>query len=242
MSGTPADAIVDERADPATVAVVRDVDEVLTTTRAVRRRLDLERPVERATLEHCIELARQAPIAENQEVARFVVVQRPELRAIVADAYRRSIEEFVMAPMRASAARRAAAGKPSRTPDARTQRVMASAKHLVDHFHEVPALILAGTVDRVPPEPVGAHASAFYGSVYPAVWSLQLALRSRGLGSSITCIHLHHADDVAAALELPDEFVQVALLPVAYTVGLDFRRAPRRPAAEAVSWDTWGGV
>jgi nitroreductase len=100
-------------------------------------------------------------------------------------------------------------------------------------------LVLAGSVDRAPREPLGAFASGFYGSVYPAVWSLQLALRARGLGSSLTCIHLHYEDDLARLLSLPDTFRQVALLPVAYTLGLDFKPAPRLPLEDVLHWNTW---
>jgi nitroreductase len=115
-------------------------------------------------------------------------------------------------------------------------RAMVSAQHLVDHFHEVPAQILVGSVDRVPQEPRGPFASMFYGSVYPALWSLQLALRSRGLGSALTCIHLHYEQEVAEILDLPEQFTQVALLPVAYTRGLDFKVARRAPAEQVVTW------
>ena len=218
--------------------VVADVDEVLTTTRAVRRRLDLERPVPRTIVEHCIEIARQAPIAENAEVCRFVVVDDPDLRAGLAEVYRRATLDFVLEPMRRRAAERAERGEPPRTLPPQMQRVLASAFHLREHLHEVPVLVLAGSIDRPPRESLGAHASGFYGSVYPTIWSLQLALRSRGLGSSLTCIHLHYAEDVARLLALPDTFHQVALLPVAYTRGLDFKPAPR-PVERTVHWNGW---
>lgn len=218
--------------------VVADVDEVLTTTRAVRRRLDLDRPVPRVLIERCIEIARQAPIAENAEVCRFVVVDDSALRAGLAEIYRRATQDLVIEPMRRRAAERAARGEPERTLPAQMQRVLASAFHLREHLHEVPVLVLAGSQDRPPREPLGAHASGFYGSVYPAVWSLQLALRSRGLGSSLTCIHLHYAEDAARLLSLPKSFHQVALLPVAYTRGLDFKSAPRS-IERVVHWNAW---
>jgi len=224
-------------ATAATEPLLHHVDEVLTTTRAVRRRLDLARPVPRAVLERCIEIARQAPMAENREMARFVVIEDPAKRAAVAAVYRRAIDDFVLTPLRISAERRAAEGKPPRELPAPLQRAMVSAKHLVDHFHEVPAQVLVGSVDRVPDSGRGPFASMFYGSVYPALWSLQLALRSRGLGSALTCIHLHYEAEVSEILGLPDELTQVALLPVAYTLGLDFKAARRAPAANVVGWD-----
>ncbi|HST37869.1 MAG TPA: nitroreductase family protein [Conexibacter sp.] len=223
-------------ASDASAPLLTDIDEVLSTTRAVRRRLDLDRPVPRAVLERCIELARQAPMAENREVARFVVIEDPGVRAQVAGVYRRAIEDHVTTPLRISAERRAAAGRPPREVRPEMARAMVSAQHLVDHFHEVPAQILVGSVDRVPQEPRGPFASMFYGSVYPALWSLQLALRSRGLGSALTCIHLHYEREVAQILDLPEQFTQVALLPVAYTRGLDFKVARRAPAEQVVTW------
>jgi len=218
---------------------VRDVDEVLTTTRAVRRRLDLERPVPREVLEVCLDIAQQAPIAENAEHCRFVVVDDPELRVEMAAVYRRAVEQFVLEPMRRRSEERKQRGEPSRELPDQMRRIMASAYHLVEHLHEVPVLVLAGSDDRPPREPLGAHASGFWGSVYPTVWSLQLALRSRGLGSSLTCIHLHLADEMAAVLSLPESFHQVALLPVAYTQGLDFKPAPRLPREEVTHWNGW---
>jgi nitroreductase len=224
---------------PAFPAVVTDVDEVLTTTRAVRRRLDLGRPVARELIEECIGIAQQAPIAENAEVCRFVVVDDAAMRAEMAEVYRQAVQQFVIEPLQRRSEERKARGEPSREMPARMQRIMASAYHLVEHLHEVPVLVLAGSVDRAPREPLDAHASGFWGSVYPTVWSLQLALRSRGLGSSLTCIHLHLADEMAKVLSLPESFHQAALLPVAYTIGLDFKPAPRLPREEVVHWNGW---
>jgi nitroreductase len=220
-------------------AVLAGADEVLTTTRAVRKRLDLERPVPRKLVAECIEIAQQAPIAENAEVCRFVAIDDPERRAAAAEVYRRATEDFVLAPMRRKAAERKELGRPERPGDPRMKRIFESAFHLRDHLHDVPVLILAGSIDRAPREPLGAHASGFYGSVYPTVWSLQLALRSRGLGSSLTCIHLHYEEEMARVLGLPEIFHQVALLPVAYTLGLDFKPAPRLPTQHVLHWNTW---
>jgi nitroreductase len=209
---------------------------VLATTRAVRRRLDLTRPVPPAVIEECVMLARQAPIAGNVERCRFLAVSRPELRAAIADVYRSAAEEYVYR----------SAPPPDATADPRAlamARVLASAAELRDHLQEVPVLMLVGSEARPPAEGVGAVASGFYGSVYPAIWSFQLALRSRGLGSSLTCIHLHHADRLTEVLRLPTRWVQVALVPVAYTRGLRFHRADRELALSRVlRWETWEGT
>lgn len=213
--------------------LISSVDEVLTTTRAVRRRLDLTRPVPRPVIEECVKIAQQAPIGENKERCRFVAIADPVARAAVADVYRRAVEDFVRAPARARRERPPGPALPAEPTDA---RVRASAVHLVEHLDEVPLLVLAGSDDRAPKAGTGFRTSEFYGTVYPAVWSFQLALRSRGLGSSLTCVHLHYADEVARLLDLPPDFVQVALLPVAYTVGLDFRAARRLPTADVLRW------
>lgn len=223
-------------------ALFKDVDEVLSTTRAVRRRLDLERPVDRDVVVRCIELAQQAPIAEGQEIARYVVVDDPAQRARVADVYRAAVEEFVLEPLRAREAERVAAGKGPRPVDPGFARIWESAVHLFDRFADVPVSVLVGGLSRRPPvAALGAHASGFYGSVYPSVWSFQLALRSRGLGSSLTCIHLHLAERMAEVLSLPEELRQVALLPVAHTIGDRFRPGPRLPVDDVVHWNRWEG-
>lgn len=218
-----------------TARVLADFDEVLTTTRAVRKRLDLDRDVDADVLAECVEIARQAPIAENAEVCRFVVVRGPDPRRAVADVYRRAVQDFVLEPLRRRGLEFGGGG------DSQMARVMASAAWLNEHLDRVPVLMLAGSTARPPSDGVGAHASGYYGSVYPALWSLQLALRSRGLGSSLTCIHLHYAHEVTAILDLPQRFTQVALLPVAYTRGVDFRPARRElPVEQVLFWERWG--
>lgn len=215
--------------------VVTDIDEVLATTRAVRKRIDLDRPVESEVIIECIELARQAPIAENAEVCRFVVVRDPDRRRAVADVYRRAVQDFVLEPLRRRGLEFGGGG------DSQMARVMDSAAWLNDRLDRVPVLVLAGSMARPPASGTGAHASGYYGSVYPTIWSLQLALRSRGLGSSLTCIHLHYANELTAVLALPERFTQVALLPVGYTVGTDFTPAQRELSTEQVLfWERWG--
>ncbi len=221
-----------------TAPVIGGIDEVLTTTRAVRRRLDLERAVPLDVIERCVELARQAPIAKNVEQCRFVAVRDPGKRAALAALYRRAGTEIVL-PQMAAAARKAGGGAKPTPPQ---RRNMASAMHLAENLERVPLLVLAGTVAAPPDEIAGPDASEFYGSVLPTIWSFQLALRSRGLGSSLTSMHLHFADEVAALLDLPGDVTQIALLPVAYTQGTEFRPAARTLPLDAVLHvDGWAG-
>jgi nitroreductase len=221
-----------------TAPVIGGIDEVLTTTRAVRRRLDLGREVPLDVIERCVDLARQAPIAKNVEQCRFVAVRDPAKRAALAALYRRAGTEIVMPRMAAAARRAGEAAKPT----AQQRRNMASAMHLAEHLDAVPLLVLAGTIAPPPDEIAGPDASEFYGSVMPTIWSFQLALRSRGLGSSLTSMHLHFADEVAALLDLPGDFTQIALLPVAYTQGTEFRPAARPLPLDAVLHvDGWSG-
>ena len=209
------------------------VDELLTTTRSVRKRLDLTRPVEPEIIEECIALATQAPSGSNAQGWQFVVVTEPDLRAQISELYRRSYEPY------AASRRSGPAPEGVLTAQQRQgQRVAASADYLSDHMHEVPVLILPCIVGRV--EDAGPMAQAgLYGSIIPAAWSLMLALRSRGLGSAWTTLHLKYEREAAAILGLPDDVTQAALLPVAYAPG-PFKPAVRIPARERTSWNHWG--
>lgn len=201
------------------------VDEVLTTTRAVRKRLDLDRPVPLGIVLECLGLAIHAPTGGNAQDWHFVVVTDTEGRQALARSYRVGAEAALARRLRSSVEAE--------------RRVFASAWHLMERFASVPVHVVACKRGRPPTDPAGA--AGFYASIYPAVWSLLLALRSRGLGSTLTTAHLRDEPAAAEALGIPyDEVTQVALLPVAYTIGSRFRPAARRPVTEVVSVDRWG--
>jgi len=219
--------VVDALAMPADFDLAT-VDRLLSTTRAVRRRLDLSRPVEPQVLRDCLELSQQAPTGSNQQTWRWLVVTDAERRRRLGAIYGRGL-----APIRARAAQVPES-------DAQTRRVYESAEWLAEHLAAVPAHVLACVEGRPPEKFVPISCSTVYGSIFPAVWSFQLALRSRGLGSVLTTLHLLYEEEVRELLAIPRDVLQVALLPVAYTVGTDFNPAPRPPVERIVFWEQWG--
>ena len=204
-------------------------DELLSTTRAVRKRLDLTRAVPRSVMEECIALSMQAPTGSNSQGWRWMVVEDADKRRALADLYRRGGEGYLTT----------ASAQYAQSEDAQTQRVFGSPLYLMEHLHEVPVHVIPCLEGRPSSEVPVAMMAGLFGSIFPAVWSFQLALRARGLGSCLTTLHLVHEAEAAELLGIPDNVMQVALLPVAYTVGTDFRPAARPPASTITHWDAW---
>ena len=203
-------------------------DHLLSTTRAVRKRLDLERPVERSVILECLRLAVQAPTASNGQTWRWVVVTDADKRAELARMYSEGGSSYLR-----SAAESAI--------DPQTKRVYLSALYLTEILARVPVHVIPcieGRVDNAP----NALAASRYGSIIPAAWSFMLALRSRGLGSAWTTLHLFKEKEAAALLGIPDDITQVALIPVGYATGGDFNPAQRPPVEGITYWDTWGST
>jgi nitroreductase len=198
---------------------------LLTTTRSVRRRLDLRRRVDRATLLDCLRVAVQAPTASNAQNWHWLVIDDPAVIRTVGESYQRMATRYLL-PHRDDSM------------SVQTHRVLDSAEHLARVITDVPAMIIPCVEGRLT-ETSPALASSFYGSIVPAVWSLQLALRSRGLGSCYTTLHLAAERTVASQLGIPDQVTQVALLPVAHTVGGDFGSAARAPVEEVTHFNHW---
>jgi len=211
------------------VAEPGTIDWVLTTTRAVRRRLDLDRPVELDLVLECLDLALQAPTGGDFQGWRWIVITEPDTKARVRDIY-------LDAMAAASGGRRHA---PAEGPD---DRMLEGAWHLATHLDRVPVLVLACIRGRMAPATTPAQASALFGSIYPAVWSLQLALRSRGLASIMTTVHLERHQEMADLLGIPDNVTQAALVPIAHLLGDDLRRAHRRPVRDVAFRERWGGT
>ena len=207
---------------------LEETDRLLSTTRAVRRRLALARPVEREVILDCIRLSQQAPTASNTQTWCWMVVMDPEKRKALGEIYGRGKQFIEQARSQIDAG------------DAQTHRVYDSAEWLLDHMGEAPALVIPCVRGRIPDGAPNGMAAAVYGSIYPAMWNFQLALRSRGLGSTLTTISLFFEKDVAQLLNMPEDVMQVALLPVAYTKGTDFKIAVRQPPEEITHFDQWG--
>ena len=204
-------------------------DELLATTRAVRKRLDLNKPVPREVITECLELAVQAPTGSNSQGWRWVIVDDAGKRKALADLYRQGAGDYLSV----------AAEQAKESGDPQSQRVFSSAIYLMEHLEEVPVHVIPCLAGRPPADTPQAMYAGLFGSIFPAVWSFQLALRSRGLGSALTTLHLAHEKKAAEILGLPNDILQVALLPVAYTVGTDFKRANRPPVDGITHWNTW---
>jgi len=209
-------------------------DELLSTTRAVRKRLDLGRPVPLEVIRECIDLATQAPTGSNQQGWHWVVVTDPDTRVQLGDLYRRGFDAYRNSPAYAG---RLTTGDAAR--DATQARVASSAEYLAEHMGEVPVLVVPCLTGRVDGQP-GWLSASFWGSLLPAAWSFCLAARARGLGTSWTTLHLLFEQEAATLLGIPYETVsQGALIPVAYTNGTDFGRAPRVPLDTILHVDRW---
>ena len=212
---------------------LKSVDELLTTTRSVRKRLDLKRAVSPEILEECLEIALQAPTGSNSQGWQFLFVTDAAKRKALADLYKRAFTAYANRkdqPQYGEGDPRAA----------QRPRVLDSAMYLTLHLHEVPVHFIPCIEGRVENAPAFAQASV-YGSILPAVWSFMLAARARGIGSAWTTLHLPFEKEAADLLEIPFErFTQVALLPVAYFTGQTFSRAERIPGRRLTHWDRWG--
>lgn len=216
-------------------------DELLTTTRSVRRRLDLSRPVPLDIVCECVEIALQAPTGGNSQGGHFVVVTDPAKRAGLADLYRRSWAGYRKAP---GSVYDRYAKEPAGPRREQMRRVAESADFLVDNLHRVPMHVIPCIEARLGTTPPGPFANivyaSSYGSILPAAWSFMLAARARGLGAAWTTAHLGFEKEAADLLGIPYERVtQVALLPTGYFTGETFRPSLRRPLAEVLHVDRW---
>jgi nitroreductase len=206
-------------------------DELLTTTRSVRRRLDLSRPVPLPLIRECLEIALQAPSGSNRQTWHWVVVTDPEQRAAIGEFYRRAVDGYLASP---GSAGKLFADDASRS--AVQRRVGDSVAYLGRHMGDVPVLVLPCiAVTRLP----SGNQAGLWGSLLPAAWSYMLAARARGLGTAWTTLHLRFESEIAALLGLPPDIRQGVLIPTAYYTGDTFRPAARQPLDDVLHLNGW---
>ncbi|MDG1988374.1 MAG: nitroreductase family protein [Halieaceae bacterium] len=224
--------------------LVSDIDEVLTTTRAVRFRMDFDRTVEPAIIEECLRLAQSATMGSNIEDWRFIAVTSVDQKARIAAVYRhvwlKTVEEPLAAGEIDTVERLSPNVRLESDAKHRQERTLSSVKYLVDNLERVPVLVFACSSKPVPKEAMGDKASGYYGSIFPIAWSFQLACRSRGLGTVTATAIVYESKDLAKILQLPDGTHPITMIPVGYTKGLDFKPAKRLPLENILRWESWG--
>ena len=206
-------------------------DELLTTTRSVRKRLDFDRPVSRDLVEDCARLAFQAPNGSNQQGWSWVFVDDPDTRAAMADLYRQGLRDHL-------ARDRSNEVEPDRS-NPTQQRISTSVAYLLERMQDVPVLLVPAVARRYGDASTFQQASK-WGSILPAVWSFMLALRSRGLGSAWATLSLYRENEMAELLGMPaGKWTQAGLFPIAYTLGTDFKAADRSASESLIHWNRW---
>jgi nitroreductase len=204
-------------------------DALLTTTRSVRKRLDLDRPVPREIILECLEIAIQAPTGSNRQGWRWVIIEEPPIKRQIAEIYKAAAHSYFVQQGGAKLAEQ----------DPQVARIASSFSWLAENLDKVPLFVIPCIEGRPQPDWPASRLAAHFGSIFPAIWNFQLALRSRGLGSTLTTLHLTEERKAAEILGIPEEIMQVALLPVGYTKGTEFKRAARMPVKSIVHWNRW---
>lgn len=217
------------------------VDHVLNTTRSVRQRLDLNRPVPASLIREALTLALQAPTGANTQTWRFMVITDASVRATIADYYRKGAEAYVQGRTALSrtgvnAMREYAALDPRQQ---QREAVLRSGGFLMENLQHVPVMIIPCIESRFEQEDLFTQAS-MWGSILPATWSLMLALRARRLASAWTTLHLIYEKEISELLGIPPDVTQAALLPVAWLTGGDLKAAKRLPLESVTYWERWG--
>ncbi len=202
------------------------VDYILQTTRSVRKRLDLTRPVDENIIKECLEIALQAPTGSNAQGWKWLIVTDKEKITKIGEYYKKSFSAYY-----------ASGSPPKKVDPAQQKRVTDSASYLADHMGEVPMLIFACVKGRTTEI---SQAAGLYGSIIPAAWSLMLALRTRGVGAAWTTLHLAYEKECNEILGIPDYITTAVMLPVGYFTGETFKKAKRLPLKDVLYWDSWG--
>ncbi len=210
-------------------------DQLLSTTRAVRKRLDFTKPVDDDLIRQCVAAAMQAPSGSNNMTMRFVVVKDAAKRAAIGDIYRQCFDIYKTLP----GIYAGSIAKDTAEEQAQQDRVTDSALYLADHMGEAPVLVIACTAGRVDNVPAMMAASSM-GNILPGTWSFMLAARARGLGTAWTTVGLMMEQAIADVVGIPfDEVQQACLTPLAHTIGTEFKPATRPEPDTIIHWDTW---
>ena len=210
-------------------------DQLLHTTRAVRKRLDFTRPVEDDVIRECVAAAMQAPSGSNNMTMRFVVVKDAAKRAAIGDIYRQCFDIYKTLP----GVYAGSIEKDTAAEQDQQRRVVDSALYLADHMGEAPVLVIACTAGRLDAAPAMMAVSSM-GNLLPGTWSFMLAARARGLGTAWTTVGLMMEQAIADVVGIPfAEVQQACLTPLAYTIGTEFKPAMRPDPDTIIHWDSW---
>ncbi len=216
-----------------------NANQLLSTTRAVRKRLDFDRPVPKEVIKECMEMAVQAPSGSNAQGWQFVFVTDPDKKAKIGDYYKQAFTPYRDSPMAIHTLHKESKDE---SLTASQSRSASSADYLAENMGRAPVLMIPCIAGRTDAEPMNTAPiqAAIFGSVIPAAWSFMLAARARGIGTAWTTLHLNFEKEIAELIGIPyDQFMQVALIPVAYTKGTDFKPAYRPPVENIMHFDTW---
>ena len=210
-------------------------DELLKTTRSVRKRLDLSRPVPMSVIDQCMDLAIQAPTSTYGENWRFMIITDPDKKKAISKWYKKGHDLFEIRQNRSKE-------EPNDVRSAK-DRVLSSINYLAENLQDIPALMIPCILGRLDAEQVAynvQYQATMYASIIPAVWNFMLAARARGLGTCWTTLHLPFEREVGNIVGIPvEEVTQIAMIPVAYTLGTEFKAAPRRPLHEVMRLNRW---
>lgn len=196
---------------------INEIEHVLKTARSVRRKLDFDRPIMKEDLEACIDVAVQAPMGLGGENWRFLVITDDEPKKKIADIYSEILLQIA---------------------DTRGVTLKSTHYSLMERLHEIPCMVMVFAIGE--PEPDVSNQIGFFGSILPAAWSLMLAMRARGIGTTWTSLLTSRSAEIAEILGVPEGVTQTVMLPAAYTLGARLRPADRQPAREVTYWNSWG--
>ncbi|MEJ6539706.1 MAG: nitroreductase family protein [Halioglobus sp.] len=211
---------------------LQSAEYILTTTRAVRKRLDFSKPVERELIEQCLEIALQAPNGSNMNTWKWIIVDDRDKIRKIAKIYDQAMDDYVTILGDATGDNYMGSHIPG------AENISESVDYLRKHLAEVPAIAFPLLAGRLEGASVFYQAS-LWGSILQSVWSFFLALRTKGMGSAWTTAHLFREQEIAALLGIPANYTQVGLFPIAYTLGTEFKKAWRSPVEDVLNWNTF---